>query len=403
VKLLHFVESGARGGGIESYLEALLAASRPTFEHEVVVAGGGEYVLSSGLPVHPIRWSAESSGDAADGGRAASLIAERNGVPVFHSVPSEATLAACGARGVPVVLLCHDQRWWCGPATRFHATTGNACEIRATTARCLVRYHALRCGGRRPGPMLRELRRAAIGRRALREASGILVASGYMVEQAAKNGAPRSRIHQLPLPTPFAGVGPLPPAENPPVVLYASRLTPLKGIAPTLGAFARIRSDARLMVAGEGIHARRVSEAVAVHPARSRIDLVGHLGLDALRKAFERAAVVVMPVLSPEAFGLVGIEALGLGRPVVATDTGGISEWAREDLGVVRISRPTPSLLAAAIERVLSDPTWSRRAREKGAPWVAERHSMKAHVESLQRALLSLHPVPERGRELPSS
>jgi glycosyltransferase involved in cell wall biosynthesis len=394
VRILHFIQSGVHGGGIETYLQHLLATPSSDLEHEVVVASGEGYVLSQSLPVHQINWSAESNGGAEDGRRAMELIVARDGVPLFHDVPGEATLNACRARGLPVAILCHGHQWWCGSATRFHSRTGKTCEIRATTPRCLVRYHALRCGGRRLGPAVREIRRASTGRRALREAARTLVASRYMAEQAEMHGAPRLRVRQLPLPTPFAGAGPLPRADDPPIVLYPSRLTSLKGIEPTLEAFARIRADARLVVAGTGILAGRVAAAVAAHPARDRILLAGHLTLDGLREAFGRATVVVMPVLWPEPFGLVGIEALALGRPVVATDTGGVGEWAHEDLGVLRIARPTPSLLAEAIERVLTDPSWGMRARERGAPWVDERHSMKAHVESLRAALDPLRPPP---------
>jgi glycosyltransferase involved in cell wall biosynthesis len=100
-----------------------------------------------------------------------------------------------------------------------------------------------------------------------------------------------------------------------------------------------------------------------------------------------RAAVVAVPSQWPEPFGLVGIEALAEGRPVVACDSGGISDWAREELGASLVPPGRPDLLAEALDRALSDPDQAERAFEKGPDWVASNHSVGTHEQSVSGAL----------------
>jgi len=240
--------------------------------------------------------------------------------------------------------------------------------------------------------MIAGLRRAAAGRDAMARAQVVLVASNYMRREAARHGASELRIRLIHLPSSTAGVGPLPAAPSPPIVLFSSRVTLSKGVGVLLEAFSRMKQEAGLVIAGTGLADRQIAAAVQAHPRRDRIQLVGHLQAGALRGAMERAAVVVVPSMLPEAFGLVGIEALALGRPVVATDVGGVSDWAHADLGALCIPRADPSLLAEALDRVIEDPSWGSRARERGATWVAQRHSLAAHVAQLARILEDVKP-----------
>jgi glycosyltransferase involved in cell wall biosynthesis len=242
--------------------------------------------------------------------------------------------------------------------------------------------------------MLHGLSRAAAGRRALVIADAVLTASTFMSDEAALHGADPARTRLVPLAIHLDKTPPAPPrADGPPVILFASRLTPEKGTALLLDAFAQMRRAATLELAGSGIAARATTRAVAAHPARERIRLLGHLDAAAMRAAYERASAVVVPSLWPEPFGMVGIEALAAGRPVVTTGVGGMADWARVDLGVLVVSPGHATALAAALDRVLSDPAWTARARTGGPPWVRTRHSIAAHTARLLEVLAPPAPA----------
>ncbi len=383
MRIAHFVLDGAVVGGVERYLADLLAAPGGGLEHRVVLAGGERCAFAGRWPVTALPWSAEARHGATDVGALARDLSALGAVCLFHYPPSEAAVAAARRAGAPVAVFCHDHRWWCPSSTRFHALPGRSCGIRASAPACALRYYPLRCGGLRPGRMLRGFALADLGRETLAGADVVLAASAFMAEESARHGARVERTHVVPLPTAFAETPLLPAATaTPPILLFASRLTREKGVASLLEAFGLMRETAVLEVAGTGIAAAAVARAAARHPKAERIRLLGRLDGAAMRDAYARAAAVVVPSLWPEPFGLVGIEALAAGRPVVTTGVGGMADWAREELGVAT-ARPGGADFAAALDRVIAEPGWAERAREAGARWARERHSVAAHAARL--------------------
>jgi glycosyltransferase involved in cell wall biosynthesis len=68
-----------------------------------------------------------------------------------------------------------------------------------------------------------------------------------------------------------------------------------------------------------------------------------------------RARMVVMPSMIPESFGLVGIEAMACGRPVIAFDSGGISDWLMDGETGLLVERGNIEKLADSIELMFVD------------------------------------------------
>jgi glycosyltransferase involved in cell wall biosynthesis len=91
--------------------------------------------------------------------------------------------------------------------------------------------------------------------------------------------------------------------------------------------------------------------------AGARADLVhllGHQPPEGLFPAVAAADIVVMPSLW-EAFGIVALEAMALGRPIVASAAGGLRELVRDGRDGVLVPPDDPSALAGALMRLLGD------------------------------------------------
>ena len=390
MRLIHFVLQGRAVGGLEQLLADVLAADAPGIEHAVVLHEGERCEFAGRWPVRTAQWSAE--GEADPSAVLAALDSLGSGSPIFHAPPHPAVTARLTAHGSPLTVFCHGHEWWCASGSRYYAHASQPCGIQASTAACTLRYHALGCGSLRLGNMVRGLGRAQSGRAALAAADTVCVLSAFMGREAERHGARSGRVRVIPAPTALAGVG-VRPLPTEPRVLFASRLTREKGVETLLHAFEWVGLGIALDIAGTGIAAGHTAQRLRRHPAKSRIRLLGQLDRPALLDALARASVVVVPSVWPEPYGIVGIEALALGRPVVASDAGGMSEWAREELGVLTVPAGDPHRLAAAIQRAVDEPLWRDRAAGAGATWVAQHHRPQATAAALGETLGAQAPI----------
>ena len=110
-------------------------------------------------------------------------------------------------------------------------------------------------------------------------------------------------------------------------VLFVGRLVPQKGVGTLLEALAalRRRSSARLVVVGDGqleLFLQRMARNLG---CSDRVDFAGWARGDELIRSYQRAQFVVMPSWY-EPFGIVALEAMACGRPVIASATGGLME-----------------------------------------------------------------------------
>ena len=145
----------------------------------------------------------------------------------------------------------------------------------------------------------------------------LTVLSSYMQRELMQVSIPAERITVVPPVT--YGLDLEARADGPPCVLFVGRLVAAKGIGDAIDAWRRSDLDLPFVVAGTG-PLRREVEAES-------IEVLGWLDRRRLSATYRRAAAVVMPSRWQEPFGLVGLEALTLGTPVAAWDSGGVQEW----------------------------------------------------------------------------
>jgi glycosyltransferase involved in cell wall biosynthesis len=197
----------------------------------------------------------------------------------------------------------------------------------------------------------------------------------------AANGFRRRRI------VPFPGAIDSPPRSGDAGqrrVVFAGRLVAQKGVAVLIRAAREV--DAEFVICGDGrqLHAlRRLARRAGVE---GRVRFMGWLSADRLAEEFASSAIVVVPSLWPEPFGLVGIEALAAGRPVVASATGGIADWLDDGVSGLCVRPGDPHALAAALNELLADPARRRAMGEAGREAVKARFSPERHVAALLEA-----------------
>src|SRR5205807_1934001 len=112
-------------------------------------------------------------------------------------------------------------------------------------------------------------------------------------------------------------------------LLYVGRLDPRKGVDTAVAALARLPDGAVLELIGGWDRAEedRLRALARDAGVGDRVRFAGHLGRPDIIAAYGRADVVVFPVVWEEPWGLVPLEAMARGRPVVATGRGGSAEY----------------------------------------------------------------------------
>ncbi len=171
-------------------------------------------------------------------------------------------------------------------------------------------------------------------------------------------------------------------------LLYVGRLDPRKGMDVAVRALALL-PGMRLTVAGSGNagEEERLRALAADAGVADRVVLTGRQDRQALIEHYAAADAVLFPVLWEEPWGLVPLEAMGRGRPVVATGRGGSAEYLRDGENALLYPAEDPAALAAAVRRLEHDPALRDRLRAGGAG-TAARHTEPIFNAAVEAALV---------------
>jgi len=170
------------------------------------------------------------------------------------------------------------------------------------------------------------------------------------------------------------------------LLVTVRRLVPRMGLEGLLRALPELPGT-RLVIGGDGMLRPALERAVATLGLSERVYFAGFVREDELPRYYQAADLVVLPSVALEGFGLITLEALACGTPVVATPEGGAVDvletlepsWLAED--------SSPRAIARAVERVLArtagDPAIRDRCRAHAAEYSWDR--MVAAHEMLYR------------------
>jgi glycosyltransferase involved in cell wall biosynthesis len=212
---------------------------------------------------------------------------------------------------------------------------------------------------------------------------------------------PESRIATIPGavdPERFSPTGPVDLAASrlrrpdSKVVLFCGRLSRLKGCEQLVDAARDI--DAEVFVLGDGPEREPLMRRAADN---DRVHFVGYVREPLLQQFYRRADIQVVPSVADEAFGLVCVEAMASGTPVVATAVGGIPEVVVDgDCGLLVEPGSAPAI-AGAVNHLLHRPMLRRRMGRRARRLVEERFTWDVIAGTFTRAMEQFRPAVTDG------
>jgi glycosyltransferase involved in cell wall biosynthesis len=239
---------------------------------------------------------------------------------------------------------------------------------------CVPMIYIKRCSSaRHPSSVYRIMNNVKHYLNAYQVMERIIVASQYMKELMIQNSIPEDRIEVLP---PISTLPQIPNdcrnqvKSNSSKILFVGRLEYEKGLPYLLKAMAGVEFNYELIIAGDGSLKQEYLNLAQELGLTDNVKFVNWLSASALDELYSECNVTVMPSIMPEPFGIVGIEAMANGIPVIAFDVGGISDWLIDGYNGFLVPAKDISTLSQKIDLLLSDNELTIQFGENGRKFV---------------------------------
>jgi glycosyltransferase involved in cell wall biosynthesis len=307
-------EPGGEDRVVEAEAELLRSAGHEVVQHVVEnpagnLAAAGTMALSAWNPL---------------AARDVRRLAERMRPDVAHVhntwfALSPSVVRALKQAGAPVLMTLHNYRLLCVNVLLFR--DGRPCEDCVGALPWRGVWH--RCY-RDSAAASAAVAASVVTARAsgwARDVDLFLVPSEFARERLVAGGLPRAKLRVKPHFVPDPGPRTTSPSASQ-MVLYVGRLSVEKGVNVLLEAWrSHAPKSLQLVVVGRGPLEEQLRSL-----AGSNVQFTGHLDPDEIRRRMLQARSLVFPSLAYETFGLVAVEALAAGLPVLASEGGSVSE-----------------------------------------------------------------------------
>ncbi|MGZ0176216.1 MAG: glycosyltransferase family 4 protein [Acidimicrobiales bacterium] len=160
-----------------------------------------------------------------------------------------------------------------------------------------------------------------------------------------------------------------PVAREGPTVLFVGRHEERKGLRVLLQAAEQLPADVRIWVGGDGDETLALKREFR---GNSRVEWLGRLSDQEKLSRLAGASVFCAPSLGGESFGIVLLEAMSAGTPIVASDITGYSLVARGGSDALMVEPANPDALAGALRTALASGPEVQQRVERGSERAAE-------------------------------
>lgn len=365
-------------GGIAGYIRRVSSAQREVGHKVVFLDSTGSYVDLADEDHRPILAAPERLPD----------IGRSLGLDVLHL---HFNVDPWPVGGPPAVRTVHEHRPYCPSGERYLKRSAIPCDRNFGLATCLQGHLWEHCGTVRPAGIVKNFAATLRERRTLRDAT-IIAISDYVKDHMVTTGYNADRIHVLrnpaPAPRPFSP----PPREGVPRFLFLGRLAIHKGMQWLLRSLPKVGREVAIDVGGEGPQRAELEAMAARLGLSDSVRFHGWVDEAKINALAADARALIFPAVWHEPAGLSTFDASARGRAVIASNTGGIPEFALDGRNALLVSPNDDEALASAIRRLIDDWDLAKRLGEEGHVLASGPFALSKHIADLDAVYASLQP-----------
>ncbi|MBW4649282.1 MAG: glycosyltransferase family 4 protein [Kastovskya adunca ATA6-11-RM4] len=173
--------------------------------------------------------------------------------------------------------------------------------------------------------------------------------------------------------------------QETPTILFLANLEQRKGIFTLLEAFENVAETlptCKLTIAGAGAATERVQQQVSTMSCKSQILLLGRVEREEVPELMRQCSVYCLPSYG-EPFGMSALEAMACGKPVVATNAGGLAHLVPEQ-GGRKVAPKDAQALTEALLEILTSPELQQKMGQYNCSIVEATYSWERVIEKLE-------------------
>ncbi len=232
-----------------------------------------------------------------------------------------------------------------------------------------------------PGVKFKTYSQLTKSQRLNQKLDGFIAGSHFIKNLLVENGFDATRTHMLPLYAEKPSEVSVEREQD--LILFVGQLIRGKGVDLLLKALKLTAHPYRLVIAGTGKQEKEFQSLTEKLGLSHRVQFIGKVNQKELDSWYKRASCVVLPTRIPESFGLVGIEAMRYGTPVIAPLLGGISDWLEDGKTGLAVDPEDPKEIAQSLDRLWNDKSLVQNIHQIGLKRYQENYTPSAHVNAL--------------------
>lgn len=233
---------------------------------------------------------------------------------------------------------------------------------------------------------VRDQPRYASIKAAVSGAHSVIACSDWVREQLSNAGIAAERVY---LPTPLPSPSFLRSRSPSATIFFSGRLDVEKGVDRLLHAFQQVAAESEhavLRIAGQGPERARLESLARQLRIEDRVTFLGWLDPLEIEEELSSAWTLVAPSLWAEPLGLVALEAIVRGVPVIASSVGGFAETVEDRVTGLLVSNGDVNGIAEAIRSIVSG-AFANGLSSEAISRAMRRHDISLHVDAIRAAL----------------